>query len=271
MEIHPDTTFHEWLISDSNAVPRNFSTSNDGTFLPILIGQELGFKDQYKKISKKNWSLSKSIALAAQMRAFGYIEMGKQLNLTYIPSATRGYYTNYNIKSPSLRNMLFSDVNTFQDFKRSFTENANIISGVILRNDCIPINSLCDAFDLRERTKQIRNIIYKKPFLKSGDSLSLYKYSKIKELCKIKDEYLANGKLIFGIEDLSIGLSSTSVDPTIDIGIPLIKSVLQVIDWGRRQRLLNSIKALILPITQINFSNPTKQLKNLQLNSGIDE
>jgi hypothetical protein len=266
---HPDKSFHDWLIS-KKAKPSKFLNSKmDGSYIPIQIADKLGLKTYFITINKDNWNVSNSLALAAKLRSLTYIKMANHFGLTYIPSATRGYNANWDMDSPSLRTILFRDDNNYKAFKENFSANENVISGIISRRKCVPLDCFEDAVEIRNKTKPLRDFAYNKPFLKSGDALIAHQFSKIEELKKIKDQYLSHESL-FDFNDLAIKLSSTSMEPW-ELGFPVIEGSFKFINFTRKKRLLNKLIPLLIPILQIKNSQPTKLFKKLKLNAGLDE
>lgn len=268
---HPDTSFHEWLTKGKKSFPDYVSSSNNGTYAPILMGTELGLIDTFKKVDRSNWVLEDSIALAAKMRSLIYMEMAKELKLTYIPSATRGYNSDFSFNSPSIRSLLFKDAANFQEFKKNFESNSTVVSGIVIRNGCAPMASFQNAIQLRKQTKALRKTLDKKPWLKKGDALLVYQYAKIKELGEIIRECARSGSVMFDTDALNPTVSADSMQPEFEVSVNAITATVKFAEHIRKRRIAARAKSLIVPIMQADFSNPSKMLKLFKQKAGLHE
>jgi hypothetical protein len=268
---NPDIIFHEWLQKGEKKVPDYVSVMMGATYLPILIGHGIDLIEKFKLIKNNEWDLMDSLALASKLRSQVYLEIARIHGLNYIPSATRGMNSNWTFNMPSLRTLLFKDLQTYRDFKVELESNVSVISGVITRNYCQPFDCLKDSLELREKTTKLRNRIFKTPMLKSCDSLLSYQFNKVEELRKIKEDYLKKGDFLFAVENLNPTLSFSSFAPEVDLNINAISGIFNLLHYKRKRTILSLMTPLIVPVTQSNFTEKTKLLKKLKVNTGLHE
>lgn len=260
--------FHEWLIKGKEKIPSFAKISEGGIYAPLILASRIGLYKNFENQNKK-WNLNDSIALSSKLRTHIYLGISKSLNYNYLPSATRGYNSSIPFNDPTIRELLLGKTRTYGEFKKTLSDNENIISGVITRNNCIPIDAILDAFELREKTEELRKFLYYRPMLKSGDAFLSLKFKRLLELDKIKDEYLRNRKILFGIDAFNPAISASPTDTGIDFSLPIVTAVSKTAEYKRKKNLLKKMEILLIPILQAKMTNNRSSLRKLKSNVGL--
>lgn len=265
----PDILFHEWLISKDGIIPNQVNLDSGATYTPFFLAERIDLYNNFRQMKIKNWTLEKSLALAAKLRSLIYTEIGNSNDLIYIPSVTRALNSQYTLKTPSLRSLLINDEVNYNDFKRNFLDNKNILSAIISRNGCMPSMVLSDAFTIRDKTNPLRNQLYKKPFFKKGDSLLLYQYGELEELKNILNKYLQEGKGNFSYDDFTPSFTYDSIENEFGVSFPIIGTIAKALGISREMKLLKKLEPFILPVVQTRFENKSQLLYHLRKHSGL--
>ncbi len=267
---NPDLNFHYWLMGNNPAIPKDVSLKHGATYLPFILADKIDFFKKFKSSKKKNWTIEKSLAVTSKIRSLVYSEIGKKYKLIYIPSSTRAKNTQCFFNNPSLRNLLFQDELNYNDFKVNFTNNTNILTSIISRNKCVPIETLHDVFNIRKRTECVRKEIHRKPLLKKGDSLLMYQYEKIDTLRNVLDDYLDKGKTKFSLEGFNPNFSYNYMQQEFGVSFPIMDILLKALSTKKQKSTLKKLEPFIVPILQTRFQNKNEFISNLRKYAGLN-
>jgi hypothetical protein len=251
-------------------MPKDISLKHGATYLPIILADKIDFFKKFKSLKKKNWTIEKSLAVTSKIRALVYSEIGIKHKLIYIPSSTRAKNTQISFNNPSLRNILFKDELNFNDFKSNFANNKNILTSIIVRNRCIPIEILRDVFSIRKKTERIRTKISKKPLLKKGDSLLMYQYEKVDELRNILDDYLNNNRNKLSLENFNPTVTYSEMQQEVGVSFPIMEILSKALKIREEKSILKKLEPFIVPILQTRFQNKNEVINNLRKNTGLN-
>jgi hypothetical protein len=269
---NPDIEFHSWLKGEGTDISSNDLEKYGNRYIPILLIKLAGRWEELNRhvLESEDWDQSDSLALASKMRSWVYSEIGEAIYSTYIPSISRGININLSFSEPSMRNLVLTDQTQYGDFSELVETNNEILTGLLLRNNSNPIDSIIDALHIRKKVKPLRDLLYKRPLLKKGDALLLYRYQRIQELIKIKEDYLELGRPVFPFSAFNPVFSSSSMNQEVEASLPIISGVVKSIEHYKKKSLLSKMKPLLLPMLQAKLADnsPAEQFRK---NAGLYE